>query len=246
MTKWEKSPSDVVVRWGLPARGSRGSKWVIVTHSDDELIKDLSGIPGDTELLIGAPAGQRETERAASAALSSLMESKLIAGGRTDYDIKTLHAIVAYEKQPGVDEAELSSAITAAWAASSSTVGRDLADGELQFEARTNLSGRRGSTTVQGGRTLWLASGASPNCTSGFAADRSTNQGLITAQHCVNTDTYLNLSGVITFGADADSLPAALIDLQFMRATSGNDAGKRFYATSTSDDRYVTNVVNPA
>lgn len=245
MTELEKKHPELVTRWGLPKRGEPGSNWVIgTTTAGDDLKAAVATLGTDTEIRLGAPAGIEETEVALAAAMSTLQKSGLIERQSSTYDLDSMHAVIQYQPTTGVEDAELAELLEAAVTAARALRGESFKPGELQFVEGVEIPESDPGTTVQGGRLLTLQSTGGGSCTSGFAADRSSNEGLITAQHCPNNLDYRTLSGVITFGSNADSLPNALIDLQFHRTTSGNDAGARFYATSQSDDRYVTSVAN--
>lgn len=98
--------------------------------------------------------------------------------------------------------------------------------------------------TVRGGRRLTSADG---ECTSGFTVKRSSsgNRGVLTARHCPNNLKYRGISGVIEFGADAQTVPDGRIDIQFHRTLSGNSTDHTFRASSSDDERNVHSVANP-
>ena len=206
-------------------------------------IAPLRKLATDTTVQYDSPISVEQATELSAAILSRLSDEVGVDAGVGGLNEAADGVNVTYSPPAGMDD----DALTAAENGVLTEVAADELGGELPapvvFTRDPALQIGENQTTFQGGRNLVSWGTTGQRCTAGFTAAR-TDDGLITAGHCVN-DLYYSVKGDIPYVKHADAIvKRGIVDLQFHRASDGNSVNKQFRATgrTAADDRTVNSV----
>ncbi|MFS3127502.1 hypothetical protein ACLM5J_03760 [Nocardioides sp. Bht2] len=220
---------------------------------------NVGGTPGATFRFVGkVPAGVEKLTQAIPVAVHFTGEADYtkeeirVAVEKAHTAVfEASHSLKGQEVSTEYDEANKTVEVTVAVEASSSDArGALISVAEaalqatrLQIPARVSAAapGSTGDDVVRGGVVLGGSSSASYSCTSGWPVKEIgvARQGLITADHCPNSMSYVGRN-VLTYRS---RLPSSSGDIQYMSSTE--EVGREFY-WKVGSYRTVTGLSAPA
>jgi len=208
--------------------------WITFTEQpSEEVLAELAEDQSlNVEIRYGAPASAEELEAVAATAFIEFADETPVVAAETvvtEDEIQIRYQLDEAKAKRGFDRTTLSGQAT-------KKALKFAKGGELPLPIRyvedPELAPSYAAAVVRGGERLTDANGDAPRCTSGFAVQRGTSVGVITAAHCPNEMRWNGVADVLKFSVEAGYVQLngkeGRVDIQYNKTILGSTVAAKF------------------